>query len=53
MLICQLEVCQEGGGQEGTWRMLRVPDWKHGGYGQNEVFYPKEDALKISCRFLN
>ena len=34
VLISQLEVCQEGGGQEGgTWRTLRVPDRRHGGQG--------------------
>ena len=30
VLISQLEVCQEGWGQEGgTWRTLRVPDQRH------------------------
>ena len=34
MLISQLEVCQEGGGQEGgTWMTLRAPDRRHGGHG--------------------
>ena len=34
VLISQLEVCQEVGGQEGTtWRMLRVPDGRLGGQG--------------------
>ena len=34
MLICQLEVCQEGGVKKGgTWRTLRVPDRIHGGQG--------------------
>ena len=34
VLISQLEVCQEEGGQEGgTWRTLRVPDLRHGGHG--------------------
>ena len=31
VLISQLEVCQEGGvKKEGTWRTLRIPDWRHG-----------------------
>ena len=34
VLISQLEVCQEGGVKKGgTWRMLRVPDRRHGGHG--------------------
>ena len=34
VLISQLKVCQEGGVKKGsTWRMLRVPDQKHGGQG--------------------
>ena len=34
VLISQLEVCQEGGVKKGgTWRMLRVPDWRNGGHG--------------------
>ena len=33
MLISQLKVCQEWGSRRGTWRMLRVPDWRHGGQG--------------------
>ena len=34
VLISHLEVCQEGGDQEGgTWSMLRVPDQRHGGHG--------------------
>ena len=34
VLISQLEVCQEVGvKKEGTWKMLRVPDWRHGGHG--------------------
>ena len=34
VLISLLEVCQEGGVlYEGTWRMLRVPDWRLGGHG--------------------
>ena len=34
VLISQLEEGQEGGGQEGgAWRMLRVPDRRHGGHG--------------------
>ena len=34
VLISQLEVCQEGGVKKGgTWRTLRVPDWRHGGQG--------------------
>ena len=33
--IFQLEVCQEGGVKKGaTWRMLMVPDWRHGGQGR-------------------
>ena len=29
--ISQVEVCQEGGIKKGgTWRMLRVPDQRHG-----------------------
>ena len=36
MLMSQLEVCQEGGvKKEGTWRTLRVPDWRHGGHGHS------------------
>ena len=31
VLISQLEVCQEGGIKKGgTWKMLRVPDRRHG-----------------------
>ena len=34
VLVYQLEVCQEGGGQGGgTWRTLRVPDHSLGGQG--------------------
>ena len=34
VLISQLEVCLEGGVKKGgTWRTLRVPDWRHGGQG--------------------
>ena len=34
VLICQSEVCQEGGVKKGgTWRTLRVPDRRHGGHG--------------------
>ena len=34
VLISLLEVCQEGGGQEGgTWRTLEVPDARLGGQG--------------------
>ena len=34
VLISQLEVCQEGGVKKGgTWRMLRVLDWRCGGHG--------------------
>ena len=33
MLISLLEVCQEGGQEGGTWRMLRVPDCRHVGQG--------------------
>ena len=55
VLIAQSKVCQERGVKKGggTWRMLRVltgdmenmvvPDVL------NDVFYPKEDTLKISC----
>ena len=36
VLISQLEVCQEGGvKKEGTWRMLRVRDRRHGGHGHS------------------
>ena len=36
VLISQLEVCQEGGVKKGgTWRMLRVPDRRHGGHGHS------------------
>ena len=36
MLIYQLEVCQEGGVKKGgTWMTLRIPDWRHGGYGHS------------------
>ena len=32
VLVSQLEVCQEGGVKKGgTWRMLGVPDRRHGG----------------------
>ena len=55
MPISLLEVCQEGEGQEGgglggCWGFLTgdmedrvIPDV------MNDVFYPKEDTLKISC----
>ena len=34
MLISLLEVCQKWGVKKGgTWRMLRVSDWRHGGQG--------------------
>ena len=35
VLISQLEEGQEGGGVKkgGTWRTLRVPDWRHGEHG--------------------
>ena len=34
VLISQLEVCQEWGVKKGgTWRMLMVPDRRHGGQG--------------------
>ena len=34
MLVSLLEVCQEWGLKKvGTWRMLRVPDWRLGGLG--------------------
>ena len=35
--ISQLKVCQEGGGVKkgGTWRMMMVPDWTHGGQGHS------------------
>ena len=56
MLISQLEICQEGGVEKGgNWRTLKVSAWKHGGHGHvipdimNDVFYPKEDTLKILC----
>ena len=33
VLISSLEVCQEGGVKKGgTWKMLRVPDPRHGGH---------------------
>ena len=36
VLISQLEVCQEGWVKKGgTWRTLRVPDWRHGGLGHS------------------
>ena len=36
MLISQLKVCQEGGVKKGFfWRMLRVPDLRHGGQGHS------------------
>ena len=36
VLISQLEGCQEGGIKKGgTWRMLRVPDQRHGGLGHS------------------
>ena len=36
MLISQLEVRQEEGVKKrGTWRTLRVPDWRHGGHGHS------------------
>ena len=36
VLISQLEVCQEDGIKKGvTWRMLRVPDRRHGGHGHS------------------
>ena len=36
VLISQLEVCQEEGVKKGgTWRRLRVPDWRHGGQGHS------------------
>ena len=33
MLISLLSVSGMGGKEGGTWRMLRVPDWRHGGWG--------------------
>ena len=34
VLICQSEMCQEGGVMKsGTWRTLRVPHRRHGGHG--------------------
>ena len=34
VLISLLEVCQEEGVKKGdTWRILRVPDQRHGGQG--------------------
>ena len=34
VLISQIEVSQEGGVKNGgSWRILRVPDWRHGGHG--------------------
>ena len=46
MLISQLEVCQGGVIKKGgTWRMLGVPDRRHGGQGHsdvmNDVFLPQ------------
>ena len=36
MLISQLELCQEGGVKKGViWRILSVPDKKHGGHGHS------------------
>ena len=36
VLISQLEVCQEGGVKKGgTWRILGVPDQRHGGQGHS------------------
>ena len=37
VLISQSEVCQEGGRVKkgGTWRKLRVPDGRLGGYGHS------------------
>ena len=36
VLISQLGVCQEGGVKNGgTWRMLRLSDWRHGGHGHS------------------
>ena len=37
VLISLLKVCQEGGGVKkgGTWRTLRVPDWRHGEHGHS------------------
>ena len=36
VLISQSEVCQEKGVKKGgTWRMLRVPDRRHGGQGHS------------------
>ena len=59
MLICHLEVCQEGKGvsrREVTCRTLRVPDWRPEDMAipevMNDVFYPKEDTLKMSCPYL-
>ena len=34
VLISQLEVCEEGGVKKwGTWKMLMLPDRRHGGQG--------------------
>ena len=54
VLISQLKVCQERGGQEGSfWRKLRNHDRRHGRHVtpdiMNDIFYPKEDTLKILC----
>ena len=36
VVISQLEVYQEGGLKKGgTWRTLRVPDWRYGGHGHS------------------
>ena len=49
VLISLLEVCQEGGVKKGdTWRTLQVPDMVIPDV-RNDVFYPKEDILKILC----
>ena len=59
MLIPQLEVCQEGGGQEGGYledvQGFWLTTWMTGSFLTSRMMfiYPKENTLKILCWYLN